>query len=801
MTGEPRPATPPLLATFLEAVDKHVLRLGVRDYVEIGALWQGRDDWGRDELCASLAATLARDRDEVRKIESLFKEHVKLPDRRPKDGAPQPDTEAARPPPPVGTLERRRWASLLERSTWTPRRVLAAVVAGVVLTAGVMFDLLVAAPLIDTGLATAGAVGIGGSPGGGAPRGGTAGDAERGPSEGSTGRSDAGAVGVGGANADGPRGIGSGDSSRGGPSSNQYRRVELEKSRHVTGVRPPQLRPLDWRDWAAFAVTWVILYLALRCWLLPRHAETRQKRLVEARKLEANHLRSILAERFAKSGEPLRLSYRVPEYPAIGTAALDDVATLLGRPFRRERGTDLDVDRTVRETLREGGRFRPFFEPRRGMREVLVLVDVERGDHPWLAGIERALDHLERANVALVRYRFQRVPDSLTSAHGGPPVRLRELSRRAGDAALIIISRRLSARALEGDAAWPAELEGFAVKAWVDPNPRPLEQRPISPGEVNALVRRGLRRFPWTKDGLFALAAYLASEGQPVPEPPWPTLPSLNEPRVAAAVEAWALCAALVPDATWDQLEAIRRHPNFPEIGQVLRKPIALQCLLDWVAREKPKWTARDAAAGDPESGDGRTLDLPDPLVDHLIRRGRRAHVGPREQSLEVRAHALLLEQLEATEPKDELQWFRWKLKKAAHQIVLKPEQTMARMAGFFGSAVEEEATAILEAELRRQAEGDALGRARVPKTDRERLDAMKGELGAVALREIFWGREQVTWNALVGATVVVWMMAVGLFSASEIYGVKLLLLRLNEAQFEAELPPTYELKKADGEE
>src|SRR5262249_9635364 len=148
--------------------------------------------------------------------------------------------------------------------------------------------------------------------------------------------------------------------------------------------------------------------------------------------------------------------------------------------------------------------------------------------------------------------------------------------------------------------------------------------------------------------------------------------------------------------------------------------------------------------------------------------------------------HRLLLEQLGAEQPKDPLQRLRWELKVAAHRIVLDPARALELMRSFFGTAVEEEASAVLEGELARQADGCALGGVGVPEADREKLRALADPASFVPLRELLWGHPHVTRNALSTATVVVLVLALGMIGAMKVEGVQKLLLRLEETRIVA---------------
>ena len=65
--------------------------------------------------------------------------------------------------------------------------------------------------------------------------------------------------------------------------------------------------------------------------------------------------------------------------------------------------------------------------------------------------------------------------------------------------------------------------------------------------------------------------------------PQWPTLPEPRNPKVGHALMCWAAAVALVPDASWDQVQALREA--LPEIHSVLPEPCHVQLLLDFVAQ------------------------------------------------------------------------------------------------------------------------------------------------------------------------------------------------------------------------
>ncbi len=391
----------------------------------------------------------------------------------------------------------------------------------------------------------------------------------------------------------------------------------------------------------------------------------------------------------------MALTYQVERHAPLSPQAIDDAATLLGRLFGAGVSDDLDVSATVRHSVEAGGRFVPIFAARPLAHALTVLVDVERGAHPWLDGLTWVLERWHTLGVRLTRYDFRFDPQGLSLHRSGQPCTLRDLARHSTGGPLLLISRTLSTQGYHAEAAWLAALQAWPCTAWLDPDPRPLAERPrAARQDIRRLEQEhGLQRFPFSAAGLLALARYFAADGQGVPAPAWPTLPRLAQPEVEAALRQWALLAALVPDATWEQLEAIRQH--FPELRQVLPEPHAVQRLIDWVAREDQE--------RQPESGDGRTLVLSATLVERLIRQQRDLDAGqPREEHLEVRGRQFLLHQLEATRPEDALLAQFWDLKRVAHRLVLEPEQALALVAPLLGCAVEPELLEVLDIALAR---------------------------------------------------------------------------------------------------
>jgi sulfatase modifying factor 1 len=458
-------------------------------------------------------------------------------------------------------------------------------------------------------------------------------------------------------------------------------------------------RDLGGVDGLALVILFVLVLIGLRWLRLPdwvRHLRAAHRQQSQER---ARAERQRLGEQAERAQAPLHLSYQVERHPPLPDEAAGDSATVLGRYFRAVAGDDLDVRATVQVSIATGGRFVPVYAPKETPQALTVLVDRERGDYPWLGLVEWLLERWGALGIRFARFDYRSDPAFLTEQESGRVVSLAQLARHADGEPLLMIGRRLNVEGLDGRASWVAELEAWPSKAWLDPDPRLLSERPSERRTVRALEQLGLRRFPFTHAGLLALARYLMEDTVGIQPPPWEPLKRITDPEVDKALARWAALAALVPDATWDQLEVLRRH--FLELSAALPSPWYLQRLLEWVARRNKE---QGIVEFDPESADGRTLALSEALVEQLIQVQRRRETGtPAEQRLEVQARRLLLAQLDATRPEDELMRQFWEVKRISHWLCLDPEWALELMGPFMGSAAEPELPRAVGLELDRQ--------------------------------------------------------------------------------------------------
>jgi hypothetical protein len=221
--------------------------------------------------------------------------------------------------------------------------------------------------------------------------------------------------------------------------------------------------------------------------------------------------------------------------------------------------------------------------------------------------------------------------------------------------------------------------------------------------------------------------------------------------------------AALVPDASWDQLEAIRRSPDFPEISAVFHHWHHLQCLLQWVEHK----------TGESVSGDGRCLAISETLVEELRKEQRLRDRDSATESLELRARKLLLAQLARTCPRaDGWGILLWKLKRASHQLIAEPELASASIDGLIGTAIEPMLLDVLRAEANFAASGHHAPHPATAKLARRHLDIHTGQGRFTALGALLYGHRRSSLIAAVAAlafTLLAWTLQASLLHETRI--------------------------------
>lgn len=451
------------------------------------------------------------------------------------------------------------------------------------------------------------------------------------------------------------------------------------------------LRPDSWLVLmlVALASVWLGGFGLVGLWV-PRHHRAR----LDARR----QLAVARRKREAESPGAGEVEYCVERFPPFAEAAMDDVARILGSIGIDSPSDELDVERTLDQTIAAAGRPVPVRAARTAPRELLVLVDVELGDHPFLAGVEWLLARWHRAGLSFTRYDFDHRPDvRLRSWPERITTDFDALARRTEGMPLLLISRGVAltsehdeyprlAKWLDSTVTWPR-------RVFVDLDPRlPLERSGEERRALQRLVAHGFVRVPFTPMGLEFGALSLAGRqrgSKPVEQPLAPLIDVVDD------IERWLTAVACVPDANWAQLEVFRRR--LPELERALPDPRYVQRALEWVETEL---TLR--GIGDRPTKDGGRRMAIDELADELIatQLERESAQGVfRQQGIVGRARQLLIGQLEAAalRPSDP-GYEMWSLKHAYHQALLEPGRAEELLRGFLGGAHEIELMRMLSA-------------------------------------------------------------------------------------------------------
>ncbi|MEM8963461.1 MAG: formylglycine-generating enzyme family protein [Acidobacteriota bacterium] len=701
---------PRTTASFLELVDREVVRLGPRDHLAVERLLRVESEAGelrRRELRAALASVLARDREQWERITKLYDQYLKKDEldsgKGPiaTDGGEQPRTQVVQlntPKPPSSwqrlrkrfgqvqgkTIEKLRAAP---RSWWMLGIIL--VLAGIVALPLRLWLF----PETPQQVPVAGDASVASPP----------------PEVGSD-------------------------------QEFQLVRLQLDEIRNRPTVtkRPPAPSVLTLAGLVLLASFLVALGIRF-VWLPEAEREQAAKRRTERRERTDTERAHLEAEK-AASGAALKVRYHVEQHLPVSRQTVLDSAELLGRLFRSERGIDLDAGATLDHTVAAGGRFIPVLAPRFSRQEILVLASTESGDHPFLGAFRRLLDAWGAQGLSLLVYEFAELPDVLIDSETRESIVIDELARRHEGLPLILFSRTLDLDARRGGAAWPNQLAMWPQRAWLDPNPRPVCDLPRGRRRIVTSIeeRLGLPRFRLSNEGVVLLARHLASHGGAAPRATEASLPTLSaadkDRRLTEALRKWALAGSLVPDPNWDQLEAIRRH--FSELHQHLPEPAYLQLLLEWVEQD---------TKGRAELSGGRGLAISeDQQKTWQATQRRRAKEDPEEADFEARVRQLLLDQLGSDAPKDPLDAEWWKFKRAMHQAMLEPERAAEFLSWIGESAIAHEALRWLGQQIDLEESGVGIGMA---EADRESLSAMVDQAWGIPIRSLLVGHLGRVWR------------------------------------------------------
>lgn len=414
-------------------------------------------------------------------------------------------------------------------------------------------------------------------------------------------------------------------------------------------VSVPVVKPADTvTNTARIGPRWLVTLLGViaaglgvvaTCWWFvdERYARDRARA-----KREAEEKREAIVGKTEKLGA----LYDVDRAPPFEPSAIDDAATLLGRLAREDVGYELDVRKTIDETIEAGGRVKPVFAPSGHRDALLVWVDVERGDHPNLDGVEWVLKRWTLLGVPFVRYNFRGRPTNLEGASDKRLLSLDKLGRRTEGMPLVIFSRMDMPQDFRGKMPWLGQLEPWPLRAWLDLNPHGMAE---SRGEVARLMPRitaRLSRYAFTKTGLVACARMLAARGQKSDQKDEPFVH--DEQTLEQALCWWAGAAACVPNPTWTHLEDLRRF--LPEVHGVLRHARDVQRLID---------ATQQQGTGEGDVGHGEALRFSEDgrrtLLEKLRAADRQTFGADKPQAtVEYRVRKRLIRQLERARTKDD---------------------------------------------------------------------------------------------------------------------------------------------------
>jgi hypothetical protein len=248
----------------------------------------------------------------------------------------------------------------------------------------------------------------------------------------------------------------------------------------------------------------------------------------------------------------------IPSEPSLPPRDVEEVATLLGRAREIDgaRGDALNVEESLRLTLREGLRPHLVFEPPPRNVPVLLLIDLAWQMRPWRQKVDSFADNLARQGVVLDRWYFDGDPLLVSRTPHDRLVRLEELAATRSASSLMIIG---SGQAL------PAEslkllgrlLKKWTFRTWLHPIGNPAYWR-------RELAELPIRMWPMTGKGIRAAAVEI-SRKQDSGESPL----SVSAPRSVTRedVERMKQLIAFVPHASLELAEELRRRfaPEVPE--------------------------------------------------------------------------------------------------------------------------------------------------------------------------------------------------------------------------------------------
>ena len=241
---------------------------------------------------------------------------------------------------------------------------------------------------------------------------------------------------------------------------------------------------------------------------------------------------------------------------------VEDAATLLARAFSGVgRGKELDVKRSLKETLRTGMRPQLVFRLRRVQQTVLVLQDISQTMQAHTARVESLIVDLRRQGIAIERWYFDGDISVATQRPDGPPVALDVLAKRREDWPLMVLSSGLGVTATLTlpNRAWKTAFRTWTRRVWLSP----IRDPKLWPAAVRQMP---IAVLPMTRSGLLQAATILA-QGEYASAGMLDRARETSAPVTLAEVEKLKELASVVPYPTVAELELLRQRftPEVPE--------------------------------------------------------------------------------------------------------------------------------------------------------------------------------------------------------------------------------------------